>query len=253
MIPASVIFRCRNSCLLDIEELKRAVSGHLHLGGDTPFESFNALSHYDRENSRWRIDREQVPMSLLSKGQLDLIDWAVNDLAARKVPGDLIEAGVWRGGAVILMRALLDAYFLHDRQVIAADSFSGIPKNTQFKHDPVDLWEDRWEASLDEVKENISSFGLLDERIEFVEGYFADTLPALANRNFALVRLDSDSYDSVLTSLEHLYPRLSSGGIIIVDDWHLPGCRFAVDHYRAAQGITEEMQANSGNGYWIKQ
>lgn len=224
----------------------------MHLGGDMPFENFNALSYYDRKNSRWRVERDRVPMSLLSKGQLDLIEWAVSDIVARAVPGDLIEAGVWRGGAVILMRALLDVHSITDRQVVAADSFTGIPKNSRFKHDPVDLWEDRWKAGIDEVKANIASFGLLDERIEIVEGYFAETLPSLADRNFALIRLDSDSYDSVLTSLELLYPRLSHGGIIIVDDWHLPGCRFAVDLYRTQNNITDEMVINSGNSYWIK-
>lgn len=235
-----------------IEAIKQQVSGYAHLGGGEPFERFDALAHYDREKSEWRIPRAELPLSLLNKGQLDLIERAVVTVEARGIPGDLIEAGVWRGGAIILMRAMLNAYGIADRTVIAADSFAGIPMNTQFKHDPVDLWEDRWEAGIDEVKANIARFGLLDERILFVEGYFADTLPSLPERNFALIRLDSDSYDSVLTSLENLYPRLSPGGIIIIDDWHLPGCRFAVDHYRAQNGIADEMHADSGNGYWTK-
>jgi O-methyltransferase len=235
-----------------IEGIKKAVSGYAHLGVGESFDAFDALAHYNREQSHWRIPRADVPLTLLSKGQLDLIERAVLDVEARGISGDFIEAGVWRGGAIILMRALLDVYTITGRQIIAADSFSGIPKNTQFKHDPVDLWEDRWEAGIDEVRDNIARYGLLDDRIEFVKGYFADTLPALAARQFALIRLDSDSYDSVLTSLEYLYPQLSSGGIIIIDDWHLPGCRFAVDRYRAEQGITEFMHEDSGNGYWIK-
>lgn len=235
-----------------IEAVKEAVSGYTHLGGGEQFEAFNALVHYDRAVSQWCIPRAEVPMTLLGKGQLDLIERATLDLEARDVRGDFIEAGVWRGGAIILLRALCDEHRMANRQIIAADSFSGIPKNTRFKHDPVDLWEDRWEAGIDEVRGNISQHEPLDDRIEFVEGYFADTLPALADRQFALIRLDSDSYDSVLTSLEHLYPQLSSGGIIIIDDWHLPGCRFAVDRYRADQGIAEPMHEDSGNGYWIK-
>jgi O-methyltransferase len=235
-----------------VEQIKRTVSGYTHLGGDQPFESYNALSHYSRAQNGWALERSQVPMSLLTQGQLDLIERAVADIAARCVSGDLIEAGIWRGGAVILMRALLDAYDLADRCVVAADSFVGIPQNSRFKHDPVDAWVDRWEASLDEVKTNIASVGLLDARLELLPGYFEDSLPSLAERRFALIRLDSDSYDSVLTSLECLYPLLSPGGIIVVDDWHLPGCRFAVDKYRADHGITDPMHSDSGNGYWIK-
>jgi hypothetical protein len=235
-----------------IENIKRRVSGYDRLGGDQPFERFNALTHYDRKNSRWQIPREEVPLSLLGKGQLDLIEQAVVDLEARQIPGDYIEAGIWRGGAIILMRALLKAYAIEERRVFAADSFQGIPNNENFKHDPVDLWEDRWEASLEEVKANIDSYGLLDDRIHFVAGYFAQSLNVLTDETFALIRLDSDSHDSVMTSLEHLYPRLSIGGIIIVDDWHLPGCRIAVDTYRSNHGISEEMIAQAGNGYWIK-
>jgi O-methyltransferase len=235
-----------------IESIKQAVCNYAALGGDVPFAQFNALVHYDQQQSRWTIEPDARPMTLLSKGQLDLIEWAVTDLEARQVPGDYIEAGIWRGGAVILMRALLDADGIAGRAVLAADSFEGIPKNTKFRHDPVDLWEDRWAASLDEVKANVARFDLLDERIQFVEGYFEDSLGALADRQFALIRLDSDSYDSVMTSLDHLYPGLSSGGIIIIDDWHLPGCRMAVDAYRAKHGIIEPMLSKAGNGYWIK-
>jgi O-methyltransferase len=235
-----------------IDELKQAICNYPALGNGVSFAEFNALVHYDQPGSRWRIEPQARPMTLLSKGQLDLIDDAIRDLEARSVAGDYIEAGIWRGGAIILMRALLDAYAIADRQVFAADSFQGIPKNTKFRHDPVDLWEDRWAASLDEVKANIARFDLLDNRICFVEGYFEDSLARLTSEQFALIRLDSDSYDSVMTSLEHLYPRLSTGGIIIIDDWHLPGCRMAVDAYRASHAIAEPMLSKAGNGYWIK-
>ncbi len=235
-----------------IEEIKQAICNYPALGNGVPFAEFNALVHYDQQRSRWLIEPDARPMTLLSKGQLDLIEEAICDLQARSVPGDYIEAGIWRGGAIILMRALLDACAIADRRVFAADSFQGIPKNTKFRHDPVDLWEDRWAASLDEVKTNIARFGLLDERIQFVPGYFEDSLAALADEEFALIRLDSDSYDSVMTSLEHLYPRLSAGGIIIIDDWHLPGCRMAVDAYRRSHAICEPMLSKAGNGYWTK-
>src|SRR5262249_22968349 len=153
----------------------------------------------------WKIDPLARPLTLLSRSQLDLIERCILSIEERGVPGDLIEAGVWRGGAVVLMRAVLDAYGISHRRGFAARSFAGIPKNVRALNDPVDLWRDRWVASLDEVKQNIARFGLLDDRIAFVPGFFADTLKGLAGERFALARLDSDSYDSVEESLVYLY------------------------------------------------
>jgi O-methyltransferase/8-demethyl-8-(2,3-dimethoxy-alpha-L-rhamnosyl)tetracenomycin-C 4'-O-methyltransferase len=103
------------------------------------------------------------------------------------------------------------------------------------------------------VRGNIARFDLLDDRIAFVPGFFSDTLKALAGERFALVRLDSDSYDSVETSLDYLYPLVSKGGIVIIDDWHLPGCRMAVLNYRSQYGIADEIVEHEGNAYWVKQ
>lgn len=235
-----------------IDLVKRSITNYLYLGKKAAFTKFNGVVHYDPKKGEWLIDADARPITVLSKGQLDLIEKSVVDLENRNVPGDYIEAGVWRGGAIILTRALLDAYGIKQRKIFAADSFSGIPKNQSFRHDPVDLWNDRWDISLEEVKANIERFGLLDDRIEFVPGFFLDSLPALAKNRFALIRLDSDAHDSVLTSLEYLYPLLSPGGIIIIDDWHLIGCRIAVDAYRKKHGIDEEVFVEDGNGYWLK-
>ena len=235
-----------------IDLLKRSITNFHNLGGDTPFEQFRCVKHYDVPNGKWKIGPFARPVTLLSKSQLDLIESAVVRVERDKVPGDFIEAGIWRGGAVILMRAMLDAYRITDRRVFAADSFAGIPLNTKARGDPVDKWVDRWAASLEDVKGNIRRFGLMDERIVFVVGFFADTLGSLSEERFALVRLDSDSYDSVETSLDHLYPRLSNGGILIIDDWHLAGCRQAVEDYRARHGIFDPVEIVDGNGYWVK-
>ncbi|MGH6951531.1 MAG: TylF/MycF/NovP-related O-methyltransferase [Vitreimonas sp.] len=235
-----------------IELLKRSVTNYAYLGGDLSFDKFRCVTHYDVEQGSWKIDALARPVTLLTKNQLDLIERCVLDLEERGVPGDFIEAGVWRGGAIILMRALLDAYAIAARKIVAADSFAGIPKNVRARNDPVDLWRDRWIASLDDVRQNIARFGLLDDRIEFVVGFFADSLTTLAGRQFALMRLDSDSYDSVEESLLHLYPLLSPGGVIIVDDWHLVGCRAAVLNYRARHSVDEEIQTCEGNAYWVK-
>lgn len=235
-----------------LDLIKRSVTNYAYLGGNSAFEQFRCVTHYDLKQSQWKIDPLAKPLSLLTKNQLDLIEKIAVALEQRKVPGDFIEAGIWRGGAVILMRALIDAYGMTDRRVFAADSFAGIPMNLKGRNDPVDLWPDRWIAPLDEVKQNIARFGLLDDRIVFVPGFFADSLKTLSGERFSLVRLDSDSYDSVETSLEHLYPLLSKGGVVILDDWHLDGCKAAVVDYRNRHGIDDKIYIFEGNAYWTK-
>lgn len=236
-----------------IDMIKRAVTNYLYLGGETSQEAFRCVTHYDLEQAQWKIEPLARPTTLLTKSQLDLVEKAVLDVEANAVAGDYLEAGVWRGGTIILMRALIAAHGIAGRKVFAADSFAGIPKNTRAVNDPVDLWSDRWVASLEEVKQAIRRFGLLDDRIEFVVGFFEDSLKSLAGKRFSVVRLDSDSYDSVETSLEYLYPLLSQGGYLIVDDWHLPGCRMAVMEYRSQLGIEDAIHEWDGNAYWVKQ
>jgi O-methyltransferase/8-demethyl-8-(2,3-dimethoxy-alpha-L-rhamnosyl)tetracenomycin-C 4'-O-methyltransferase len=235
-----------------IDLLKNSITNYTYLGGDASAETFRCVTHYDLRQSTWKIDPLARPLTLLTRHQLDLIERLILDAVARAVPGDFIEAGVWRGGAIVLMRALMNAYGIAGRKVVAADSFAGIPKNKRALNDPVDLWRDRWIASLGEVKENIARFGLLDDRIEFLPGFFADSLRTLDGRQFAVMRLDSDSYDSVEESLIYLYPLLSKGGAIIIDDWHLVGCRTAVLNYRERNGIDEEIIVHDGNAYWLK-
>jgi O-methyltransferase len=235
-----------------IELIKRKVTGFDRLGAGTDFADYNALRFYNAQRAEWNLPRESVPLTLLTKAQLDLIEDLLIGIEARGVAGDCIEAGVWRGGAIITIRAILDALGMAEKQLIAADSFAGIPPSMRFRHDPVDLWTDRWVASLEEVKANVAEAGMQDGRIEFLQGLFGDTLSGLAGRRFAFIRLDSDSHDSVMDSLEWLYPLLNPGGIILVDDWHLFGCRLAIDNYRKHHRITDPIEVCAGNGFWIK-
>ncbi|MGC2373513.1 MAG: TylF/MycF/NovP-related O-methyltransferase [Solirubrobacteraceae bacterium] len=172
------------------------------------------------------------------------------------VPGDLIEAGVWRGGAGILMRGVLCARGVTDRDVWVADSFAGLPPPDVNAH-PADSGADWHEWSQlvvtrSEVEANYRRYGLLDDRVHFLEGWFSETLPIVAERCWAVVRLDGDMYGSTMDSLKNLYPGLSTGGYIIVDDYFaLPACRQAVDDYRAEHGITEPIQRIDWTGaYW---
>lgn len=172
------------------------------------------------------------------------------------VPGDLIEAGVWRGGSAIMMRAVLNAYGCTDRMVVVADSFEGFPPPRLAEH-PEDQgihWHKFKEVAIPEgeVRANFERYGLLDEQVQFVPGFFEDTMPSLAGGQWALVRLDADMYGSTMDCLTALYPGLSSGGYLIVDDYgNVPACRKAVDEYRREHGISEPIQWIDRNGvYW---
>ena len=236
-----------------LDLIKRTVTNYVQLGDDAPFNRYNPAGFYDPKVSEWTIPPIARPLTLQNVQMLELIELHFERILSENVPGDLIEAGVWRGGAIVFMRALLAAHEASDRQVIAADSFAGIPQSEKFKHDTVNTWTDRWEAGLAEVRAAIARFDLLDDRVELLEGYFADTLPSLAQRELALIRLDSDSFESTETSLVHLYPLLHRGGVVIIDDWHLIGCRIAVDNYRKKNKLSGEVQVTAGNGWWIKQ
>lgn len=163
------------------------------------------------------------------------------------VPGDLIETGVWRGGTTIFMRGILRAYGVEDRKVYVADSFSGLPAPDAENY-PADrgielhLWPGL-SVGLEEVRANFARYGLLDEQVVFVRGWFRDTLPELRDRTWSVLRLDGDLYESTMDALVNLYPGLSPGGWIIVDDYHdIPASAQAVDDYREKEAIMEPIQ-----------
>lgn len=170
--------------------------------------------------------------------RLDDLQECVESVVREAVPGDLIETGVWRGGASMLMRATLDALGERDRTVYAADSFQGFPTADAQGHlNAVDFLS----VSLEEVQSNFERFGL-DSGVEFVAGFFADTMPELSDRRWSIVRLDGDTYDATWLTLESLYPNLAPGGYLIVDDYGaLRECARAVDDFRDQLGLSEPL------------
>jgi O-methyltransferase len=171
------------------------------------------------------------------------------------IPGDLAEAGVWRGGCCILMRGILAANAIKNRKVYVIDSFEGLPppKPDLFPHDEgLNLHlHTELAVSLEQVKANFARYGLLDEQVVFVKGLFQDTLPSLDAGPFALIRLDGDLYESTYVCLEGLYPRLSPGGFVILDDYKfLESVRSAVSDYRDKMGIDVPIHEVDWNGAW---
>jgi O-methyltransferase len=184
--------------------------------------------------------------TLIGPVGLDNLQRCIEDVLLREVPGDFIEAGVWRGGSVIFMRGALKAYGDDTRTVWAADSFRGLPSPevSGYAQDATEKhWaRENWMAvSLEEVKQAFVRYGLLDDRVRFLVGWFHETLPNAPIERLALIRLDADMYGSTMDALRFLYPKLSPAGYVIIDDYWLPGCRAAVDDYRAEHGITEEL------------
>jgi hypothetical protein len=187
--------------------------------------------------------------TILSIPRLDAIQQCVDSVLTDDVPGDLIEVGVWRGGGSIFLRAVLAAYDVRDRRVWVADSFEGFPD--QAHRDPADravdyaagLGDDFFAVDLATVRANFERYGLLDDQVMFLKGWFHETLPATPIDRLALVQIDGDLYGSTRDALDALYPKLSVGGFLVVDDYGThEQCRRAVDEYRAAQRVDEPIR-----------
>lgn len=194
------------------------------------------------ESGHEATNRVEDAETMLGTRQLDCMQRCIVDVLNRNVPGDLIEAGIWRGGMTIFMRAVLMAYQVTDRKVWVADSFAGLPEINK-QHEAFEWNRGDMAVSLEAVKNNFARYGLLDEQVVFLKGFFSDTLPTAPIRQLAILRVDADLYQSTMDVLDHLYPVLSPGGYAIFDDYqNLPDCRRAIDEFRREHGITEEIE-----------
>lgn len=196
--------------------------------------------------------------TMIGVPRLDNIQYCVEHVLAHGVPGDLIETGVWRGGATIFMRGILKAYGVTDRLVWVADSFAGLPEADPARYPRESDIEFHRMAelavSLEEVRKNFERYDLLDDQVRFLKGWFKDTLPAAAIDRLAVMRLDGDMYESTMDALVNLYPKLSPGGFVIIDDYNiLPSCNDAVHDFRNDRGIAAELSLLPGAGaLWMK-
>ena len=257
-----------------IELLKRALTNELYHEHEVwPVKQNNALRRQlvklaDRFGMRLTTSRNldpedrtsgrvMAPMAHTSVGRkrLDHLHACISEIIEKKVPGDLIETGVWRGGAVIFMRGVLNA-FGDTRTVWAADSFEGLPApDMRHPKDAGAKWHLRPEldVSLEQVKEYARRYDLL-EGIEFLKGWFKDTLPGAPIEKLALARLDGDMYGSTMDALTALYDRVSPNGFLIVDDYFgVSACKAAVDDFRLERGIAERIdQVDWTCAFWQK-
>jgi len=193
-------------------------------------------------------------MTMIGTRRMDNIEQCVRQALADGVPGDLIETGVWRGGAAIFMRGVLKAREVTDRRVWVADSFQGLPPPdpavAQDRGSIAHVFEEL-RVSRQQVEENFRRYDLLDEQVCFLEGWFADTLPEAPIERLAVMRLDGDMYGSTMDALRALYPRLSIGGHVIIDDYGaLQECRAAVEDYRRELAIEDPLHSFDAIGRW---
>jgi hypothetical protein len=193
--------------------------------------------------------------SMIGARRMDNVRSECERVLQQAIPGDFMETGVWRGGACIMMRAVLKAYGVADRRVIAADSFAGFPVPSAAEDAAFELQGHAdFAVPLDEVKAAFARYGLLDAQVVFLEGLFKDTLPVAPVNALAVLRLDGDMYESTKDGLDNLYHKLSPGGTLIADDYYLfEAQRKAVDEFRAAHGIADPIvQIDHFGGFWIK-
>lgn len=200
-------------------------------------------------------DWPEFAHTMIGMKRLENIQYCIETILRDGVEGDLIETGVWRGGAVIFMRGILKAYEATGRTIWAADSFEGLPPPdpSQFPADKDDICYQRdfTAVSLEEVKANFTAFGLLDDSVKFLKGWFKDTLESAPISKLALMRLDGDMYQSTIEALSALYPRLAVGGFVIIDDYAAAPCRQAVSDYRGQLDIKDEIvRIDNWGTYW---
>jgi len=194
---------------------------------------------------------------MIGLARLDNLQYCVEDVVRNDVPGDLIEAGVWRGGASIFMRAILKAHGVTDRVVWVADSFSGLPPPNPDKY-PADRGDihhtvDLLKVPLEEVRSNFAKYDLLDDGVRFLKGWFSETLPSAPISKLAVLRVDADMYQSTMDALTSMYPKLSNGGYVVIDDYGALGqCKAAVDDFRDANAIKDAIRKADWTGIFWK-
>jgi O-methyltransferase len=251
-VKPSEVNRLR-SLYLDL--LENALTGSVY--GDQPMDPWSG-GKFDPEVRRIGRDWPSGAQTMIGTARMRNLRSLTESVLGDDVPGDFLEAGVWRGGACIYARGIFAAYNNSGRKVWVADSFAGLPKPDADKY-PADAGDrhhtmPELAISLDEVKGNFAKYDLLDEQVVFVPGWFKDTLPGLPVEKLSVLRLDGDMYSSTMETLEALYYRVQPGGYVIIDDYILLPCREAVDDFRRKLNIFEPLQHVDGAAvFWRKE
>jgi O-methyltransferase len=213
---------------------------------------------YDRIRRENGLDWPARAETMTGLKRLANARFCIESVLEEGVSGDIIETGVWRGGMSIFMRGVLKAHGVTDRKVWLADSFQGLPPPDSARypadHD-LDLSEwDILSVGVDQVRHNFERYGLMDDQVEFIVGWFRDTLADAPVNDLAVLRLDGDLYESTIQALDPLYPKLSVGGYCIIDDYGATeSCRAAVSDYRSTHDIDDKIvDIDDKSVFWQK-
>lgn len=203
----------------------------------------------DSDEAFMEIFHKSRPFSMTSKPVMYELYKSVEYISKAGLDGDFVECGVWKGGSCILAALAARGFGDIARSLWLYDTYQGMTKPTDADvdfsgaqaRDYIDQYGDdgKWcYAGLEEVKQNFKTAGLSVSNPHFVVGDVLETLKEELPENISLLRLDTDWYESTLMELEILYPRLVTGGILIIDDYGCwQGARKAVDEYFSERNI----------------
>jgi len=224
-----------------------------HVGHDiVPRTTPDALSD-DFDAATKSLYAEVRPYTMSGIERVAALCQAVEYVVRHSIPGDMVECGVWKGGSMMAIAKTLQRLRVSDRRLFLFDTFDGMTPPTAADinlrgHDAATLLEQSsnakenaniWAiAPLEHVQGVMAATGYDSRQIAYVAGRVEDTLPAQAPERVSILRLDTDWYESTYHELVHLYPRLSVGGVMIIDDYgHWQGARRAVDQYLAEMNL----------------
>jgi O-methyltransferase len=239
---------------LYLDLMVKTLTGMIY--GDPPIAVFGWKKFIPSDRERG-IDWPSQAYSMVGEKRMNNFRTLIERVIQENVAGDIIETGVWRGGACIMARAVLKAYGITDRRVILADSFEGLPPpdGKTYPADKGATWHKMapLAVSLEHVKENFKKFDFLDDQVVFLKGWFKDTMPLVESKKIAVLRLDGDMYESTITVLDALYDTVTSGGWVIVDDYDwVPACKQAVTDFLERRKLAPEIIPIDGIGVYFQ-
>jgi O-methyltransferase len=206
----------------------------------------------DIPSSQITTFKKVQPYTMTSPERVFALCEAVNYVHKQNIEGDIVECGVWKGGSMMAVAETLLNLKNTDRNLYLFDTFEGMPPPTEPDRamdgksaKEILHWSDKARADsawccapLELVKNTMKSTGYPIDKIHFIKGMIEQTIPASAPKKIALLRLDTDWYESTKHEMNHLFPRLAKGGVLIIDDYgHWQGARKAVDEYLYENGI----------------
>lgn len=237
-----------------LDLVRDSLVGLLHEDPRLDVGGSGGLAAFDRSLRVTGSDRPATAFTMIGERRMLQLQQAAETAIRDRIPGDFLEAGAWRGGACILMRAVLAAWGDERRRVWVADSFEGMPPLAPGQPGAsVDKLRDveGFVVSADDVRANFARYDLLDDRVVFLEGWFRDTLRNDAIDTLAILRIDAVLRESTTDALAALYDKVAPGGYVILDDYGaFAGCRAAVAEFRRDRGITDPIEWIDDSGAW---